>query len=47
MENPLAQEAGLIVVSPMRRTIQTALRSVDWLLEKGIPIQADASWQGK
>ncbi|EMR65216.1 putative phosphoglycerate mutase protein [Eutypa lata UCREL1] len=45
MENPLTQEAGLIVVSPMRRTIQTALRSVDWLLEKGIPIQADASWQ--
>lgn len=35
-----------IVVSPMRRTIQTALLSLDWLLERGIPMQADARWQG-
>lgn len=30
----------------MRRTIQTALRSLDWLIEKGVPIQAHAGWQG-
>nr|XP_036584908.1 phosphoglycerate mutase [Colletotrichum truncatum]KAF6794676.1 phosphoglycerate mutase [Colletotrichum truncatum] len=29
----------------MRRTIQTALLSLDWLIEKGVPIQADARWQ--
>lgn len=46
MENPLAQQAGLVVVSPMRRTIQTALRSVDWLMDKGIKLEADADWQG-
>ncbi|KAI1475487.1 phosphoglycerate mutase-like protein [Daldinia eschscholtzii] len=45
IENPLAQQAELIVVSPLRRTIQTALRSVDWLIEKGVKIEADADWQ--
>ncbi|KAI5920997.1 histidine phosphatase superfamily [Camillea tinctor] len=45
MEDPTAQIAELVITSPMRRTIQTALSSVDWLLEKGIPIQADAGWQ--
>ena len=40
-------EVGLILVSPMRRTIETALRSLDFLLEKGVPIQAHAGWQGK
>ncbi|KAK6216769.1 phosphoglycerate mutase [Colletotrichum tabaci] len=29
----------------MRRTIQTALLSLDWLIEKGVRIQADARWQ--
>ena len=46
MENPLAQQAGLIVVSPMRRTIQTALGCLDWLIDKGVKIEADADWQG-
>ncbi|KXJ92118.1 histidine phosphatase superfamily [Microdochium bolleyi] len=45
INSPLAQQAGLVVVSPMRRTIQTALRSVDWLLEKGVKLEADADWQ--
>ncbi|KAH6658322.1 histidine phosphatase superfamily [Truncatella angustata] len=45
MNNPVAQNAGLIITSPMRRTIQTALGSVDWLIAKGIPIVADADWQ--
>jgi hypothetical protein len=42
----LRDNIGLIIVSPMRRTIETALRSMDWLLEKGVPIQAHAGWQG-
>lgn len=46
MNHPLAQNAGLVLTSPMRRTIQTALGSVDWLLAKGIRLQADADWQG-
>ncbi|OTB02763.1 hypothetical protein M426DRAFT_322362 [Hypoxylon sp. CI-4A] len=45
IENPLVQQAELIVVSPLRRTVQTALRSVDWLVEKGVKIEADAGWQ--
>ncbi|KAI0407553.1 phosphoglycerate mutase-like protein [Xylaria palmicola] len=45
MEDPLAQQAELIITSPMRRTIQTALSTVDWLVEKGVKIQADAHWQ--
>ncbi len=46
LEDPLAQQAELIVTSPMRRTIQTALGTVDWLIGKGVKIQADAHWQG-
>lgn len=46
MEDPLAQQAELIITSPMRRTLQTALGTVDWLIEKGVKIQADACWQG-
>ncbi|KAI1866749.1 uncharacterized protein JN550_007602 [Neoarthrinium moseri] len=45
MQHPVAQDAGLIVTSPMRRTIQTSLGSLDWLIKKGIKIEADASWQ--
>ncbi|GAW13074.1 hypothetical protein ANO14919_024520 [Xylariales sp. No.14919] len=45
IEDPLAQQAELIITSPMRRTIQTALDTVDWLIEKGVKIQADADWQ--
>ncbi|KAI1761947.1 phosphoglycerate mutase-like protein [Hypoxylon sp. FL1150] len=45
IENPIVQKAELIVVSPLRRTIQTAFRSVDWLMDKGIRVEADADWQ--
>ncbi|KAI1350711.1 phosphoglycerate mutase-like protein [Xylaria sp. FL0043] len=45
MEDPLAQQAELIITSPMRRTIQTALDTVDWLMEEGIKVKADARWQ--
>ncbi|KAL9109719.1 MAG: hypothetical protein Q9227_005588 [Pyrenula ochraceoflavens] len=36
---------GLIVSSPMRRTIQTALIALDWLIDCGTPVQFDAKWQ--
>lgn len=35
-----------IIASPMRRTLQTAMESIDWLVERGVKIQADADWQG-
>ncbi|KAJ0295437.1 hypothetical protein COL516b_012589 [Colletotrichum fioriniae] len=47
LHNRFADETdAIIIVSPMRRTIQTALLSLDWLIKKGVPIQADARWQG-
>ncbi|KAI9670411.1 MAG: hypothetical protein M1817_004454 [Caeruleum heppii] len=42
---PIAQDVGLIVVSPMRRTIQTAQLGLQWLLEKGVPMDLRAEWQ--
>ncbi len=38
---------GLIVVSPMRRTMETAFRALDFLIAKGVPVQAHAGWQGE
>ncbi len=35
-----------IVVSPMRRTIETAQISLKWLIDKGVQLEADARWQG-
>jgi hypothetical protein len=35
-----------IIVSPMRRTIQTALIALDWLIDDGVPVEPDARWQG-
>ncbi|KAF2142185.1 uncharacterized protein K452DRAFT_287404 [Aplosporella prunicola CBS 121167] len=42
---PLADEAELVVVSPMRRTLQTALGGLDWLIKKGVRVRVDALWQ--
>jgi broad specificity phosphatase PhoE len=43
---PLAQEIELIVVSPMRRTLQTAQFALKWLIDRGVPVLARAEWQG-
>jgi broad specificity phosphatase PhoE len=43
--NALAQEVGLVVVSPMRRTLQTAERALGWLMQRGVPAVARAEWQ--
>ena len=43
---PLAQEVGLVVASPMRRTLQTVELALGWLMERGIPVQLRAEWQG-
>jgi broad specificity phosphatase PhoE len=36
-----------IITSPMRRTLQTTQLGLDWLIDKGVKVEADASWQGK
>ena len=40
----LINDVGLILVSPMRRTLQTALGSVGWMIEKGIPVVVSPDW---
>ncbi|KAI9814107.1 MAG: hypothetical protein M1832_005995 [Thelocarpon impressellum] len=43
---PIAQKIDLVVASPMRRTIQTALRSLGWKMEgEGVPVVLMAEWQ--
>ncbi|KAF5564902.1 phosphoglycerate mutase [Fusarium phyllophilum] len=34
-----------IVVSPMRRTMQTAMLALGWLVERGVKIEGNADWQ--
>ena len=35
-----------IISSPMRRTIQTTLLCLDFLIDKGARVEADPDWQG-
>jgi broad specificity phosphatase PhoE len=41
----IGNEVDLIVVSAMRRTLQTATIGLDWLIKKGIKVLPDANWQ--
>lgn len=38
-------DVELIVASPMRRTLETTMIALDWLVEKGIRVKVDADWQ--
>ncbi|KAK4032323.1 histidine phosphatase superfamily [Parachaetomium inaequale] len=42
---PKDLDVGLILVSPMKRTLETALLAFGDLIERGIPIVAHAGWQ--
>ncbi|EME39115.1 hypothetical protein DOTSEDRAFT_159276, partial [Dothistroma septosporum NZE10] len=42
---PLAQLVETIITSPMRRTCQTTLTALTWLVERGVPVELNASWQ--
>ncbi|KAK5662245.1 hypothetical protein OQA88_8150 [Cercophora sp. LCS_1] len=42
---PKELDVGLIIVSPMIRTIETALLAFGRLVKSGVPIQAHAGWQ--
>lgn len=43
---PKELDVGLIVVSPMIRTLETAMLAFEGLIDKGVPIVAHAGWQG-
>ncbi|KAI1083319.1 phosphoglycerate mutase-like protein [Whalleya microplaca] len=40
-----APEECLVVISPLKRTLQTAHHSLQWLLSKGAPTVVRAEWQ--
>ncbi|KAL2193819.1 histidine phosphatase superfamily [Corynascus similis CBS 632.67] len=42
---PADRKVQLIVTSPMRRALQTALVALDWLVNSGVPVVPDARWQ--
>ncbi|KAK0714035.1 histidine phosphatase superfamily [Lasiosphaeria miniovina] len=39
------RKVGLIVVSPMRRTLETCLIALGWLMDQGVRVEPDARWQ--
>ncbi|CAG8983919.1 hypothetical protein HYALB_00006886 [Hymenoscyphus albidus] len=43
--DPIAQKAELIVISPMRRTLQTAQQGLGFLIDRGVPVILRAEWQ--
>jgi len=46
LKQRLGEERNVaIIASPMKRTLRTALLSLDWLVSCGIPVEADANWQ--
>ena len=46
--NQISDQVELIVVSSMRRTLQTATIGLEWLIkEKAIEVRPDAGWQGE
>ncbi|CAC9889132.1 unnamed protein product, partial [Aureobasidium pullulans] len=44
---PLADKVERIITSPMHRTLETTVLGLDWLIKRGVPVEADALWQGK
>ncbi|KAI0175642.1 phosphoglycerate mutase-like protein [Hypoxylon sp. FL1284] len=42
---PFAQDECRIVVSPLRRTLQTVQYSLQWLRDLGVPVEVRAEWQ--
>ncbi|CAK1368348.1 unnamed protein product [Cercospora beticola] len=44
-ECPLALRVERIITSPMKRTCQTTLNALAWLVKSGVPVEVDAMWQ--
>lgn len=41
---PIADKVEAILVSPVSRTIDTALLGLDWLIKRGVPVSLDPYW---
>ena len=41
----ISQKVELIVSSPLTRTLQTTQEGLQWLIERGVPVQARGEWQ--
>lgn len=41
----ISHHIELIVVSPMRRTLQTAQTALEWLIKRGVQVQPRGEWQ--
>ena len=37
---------GVIICSPMRRTLETCQLALEWWIEQGIKVESHAVWQG-
>ena len=44
-QGSLAKQVELIVVSPMRRTLETAAGALGWLMDRGVPALCRGEWQ--
>ncbi|KAG9574125.1 phosphoglycerate mutase-like protein, partial [Aureobasidium melanogenum] len=42
---PLADKVERIITSPMLRTLETTTLGLDWLIKRGVPVEASALWQ--
>lgn len=42
---PLADKVERIITSPMLRTLETTTLGLDWLIKRGVPVEAAALWQ--
>ncbi|KAF2149757.1 phosphoglycerate mutase-like protein [Myriangium duriaei CBS 260.36] len=42
---PIADGVEAIISSPMVRTLQTTMIGLDWLIQRRVKVEADASWQ--
>jgi broad specificity phosphatase PhoE len=45
-EEVLGQRIDAIVSSPMRRALQTALLTLDFIMDRGVRVIPDPRWQG-
>jgi hypothetical protein len=43
----MAEKIEVVIVSPMRRTLQTMFIGLEDVLERGVAVEVDAGWQGK
>lgn len=45
-KHAVAGDIKHIVTSPLRRTLQTTMVGLDWLIQEGVHVEVDPMWQG-